>query len=208
MTMLDIEEVAAPPPPAVASKLDPSAPVRVQGKFFFVGDKKHFVKGVTYGPFPKASHGAQFPECPVVDTDFALMAEAVLSRISSGMIKTAVPLYALLVFGLDITSVMGLVLIQNIVPLLLRSFFGTLADKYGKKPVFMISLSIRTVVGLLYAVANLPFLFAVSLVRGIADSAKGLGIIQPLLEAARQRRIRGDDAAPLALMSHPGRQQV
>jgi serine/threonine-protein kinase len=103
----------------------------------------------------------------------ALMAEAFLSRISSGMIKTAVPLYALLVFGMKITSVMGLVLIQNIVPLLLRPVFGSLADKYGKKKVFIVSLTIRTVVSLLYAVATLPLLFVISVIRGIADSAKG-----------------------------------
>jgi serine/threonine-protein kinase len=103
----------------------------------------------------------------------ALMAEAFLSRISSGMIKTAVPLYALLVFGLNITSVMGLVLLQNVVPLLLRPVFGSLADKYGKKKIFVVSLSIRTVVSLLYALATLPLLFVISVIRGIADSAKG-----------------------------------
>lgn len=103
----------------------------------------------------------------------ALMAEAFLSRLSSGLIKTAVPVFALLVFGLDIASVMVLVLIQNIVPLLLRPYFGSLADKHGKKRVFMVSLIIRTVVSVLYAVASLPLLFVVSLVRGIADSAKG-----------------------------------
>lgn len=108
---------------------------------------------------------------PVV---IALMVEAFLSRLSSGMIKTAVPLYALLVFGMKITSVMGLVLVQNIVPLLLRPVFGTLADKYGKKKVFLVSLTIRTVVSVLYAVATLPMmLFVISMIRGIADSAKG-----------------------------------
>lgn len=107
---------------------------------------------------------------PVV---MALMAEAFLSRLSSGMIKTAVPLYALLVFGMKITSVMALVLVQNVVPLLLRPVFGSLADKHGKKKVFMISLTIRTLVGVLYAVASLPVLYFVSVVRGIADSAKG-----------------------------------
>ena len=30
-------------------------PVRVQGKFFFVGEEKYFVKGVTYGPFALGS---------------------------------------------------------------------------------------------------------------------------------------------------------
>ena len=103
----------------------------------------------------------------------ALMAEAFLSRVSGGLVKTAVPLYGLLVFGLDVTSVMGLVLIQNTVPLLLRPLFGSLADKYGKKRIFMMSLIMRTVVSLLFAVANLPLLFIASAARGIADSAKG-----------------------------------
>jgi eukaryotic-like serine/threonine-protein kinase len=107
---------------------------------------------------------------PVV---LALMAEAFLSRISSGLLKIAVPLYALLVFGMKITSVMALVLIQNVVPLLLRPLFGTLADKYGKKRVFMISLVIRTLVSFFYVFATLPLLFLISSIRGIADSAKG-----------------------------------
>jgi len=51
------------------------APIRVCGKFFFAGEQKFFVKGVTYGPFAVGSHGAQFPECDVVIRDFRLMAE-------------------------------------------------------------------------------------------------------------------------------------
>jgi eukaryotic-like serine/threonine-protein kinase len=119
----------------------------------------------------------------------ALMIEAVLSRISSGLIKTAVPLYALLVFRLNIASVMGLVLIQNIVPLLLRPVFGSLADKHGKKPVFMVSLTVRTLVGLLYSIANLPLLFAVSVVRGIADSAKGPSASAMIADATDEKHI-------------------
>jgi serine/threonine-protein kinase len=119
----------------------------------------------------------------------ALMAEAFLSRISSGLIKTAVPLYALLVFGMKITSVMALVLIQNVVPLLLRPVFGTLADKYGKKRVFMISLIVRTLVGMLYAIATLPLLFLVSLVRGIADSAKGPSASAMIADNTDERNI-------------------
>jgi GT2 family glycosyltransferase len=75
MTILDIEAPLQPLPVA-AEAVEPAAPVQVQGKFFFVGNMKHFVKGVTYGPFPKASHGEQFPELAMVEIDFALMAEA------------------------------------------------------------------------------------------------------------------------------------
>ncbi|HKF72096.1 MAG TPA: glycosyltransferase [Stellaceae bacterium] len=50
------------------------APIHVRGKFFFAGDEKFFVKGVTYGPFAVGSHGKQFPEYDVVARDFRLMA--------------------------------------------------------------------------------------------------------------------------------------
>jgi O-antigen biosynthesis protein len=73
------EADAQPPAPAVAVgeapplAAPPAGPVRVAGKFFFAGDEKHFVRGVTYGPFAAGSHGAQFPERAVVECDFALM---------------------------------------------------------------------------------------------------------------------------------------
>ncbi len=92
MTMVETEEVVAQPLSAAAARLDPSTPVRVQGKFFFVGDKKHFVKGVTYGPFPKGSHEAHFPEYAVVDADFALMAEAGVNTVR---VFTVPPLWLL-----------------------------------------------------------------------------------------------------------------
>ena len=66
-------ELPAPDELAAAALLDAGGPVRVQGKFFFAGDGKHFVKGVTYGPFAPGSHGAQFPERATVERDFALM---------------------------------------------------------------------------------------------------------------------------------------
>ncbi len=55
------------------SLLDADEPVRVQGKFFFAGERKQFVRGVTYGPFAPGTHGAQFPERATVQRDFALM---------------------------------------------------------------------------------------------------------------------------------------
>src|SRR5689334_3733863 len=62
-------------PLAPCASAESLAPIRVRGKFFFAGDQKFFVKGVTYGPFPVGSHGKQFPECDVVVRDFRMMAE-------------------------------------------------------------------------------------------------------------------------------------
>jgi beta-galactosidase/beta-glucuronidase len=49
--------------------------VVTKGKFFFVDGEKFFIKGVTYGPFAPASHGAPFPERERIELDFALMRE-------------------------------------------------------------------------------------------------------------------------------------
>lgn len=120
----------------------------------------------------------------------ALMAEAFLSRISSGLVKTTVPLFALLVFGFSITSTMLLVLVQNIVPLVLRPVFGSLADKFGKKRIFMVSLGTRTLVSALYALAISPIFFAaISLIRGISDSAKGPSTSALIADATDEKHI-------------------
>jgi glycosyltransferase involved in cell wall biosynthesis len=61
--------------PAVAD------PIRVHGKFFFAGAAKHFVKGVTYGPFATGTHHSPFPERAVVGRDFALMRGAGINTV-------------------------------------------------------------------------------------------------------------------------------
>ncbi|HML09374.1 MAG TPA: glycosyltransferase [Stellaceae bacterium] len=73
-----VDEVAAEAPPVPV----PSAgPVGIDGKFFRVGAAKHFVKGVTYGPFAPGGHGAQFPELAMVERDFALMVTAGINTV-------------------------------------------------------------------------------------------------------------------------------
>ncbi len=44
--------------------------VRVDGKFFRLGDEKYWVKGVTYGPFLPGPAGVPLPESPQIDADF------------------------------------------------------------------------------------------------------------------------------------------
>ena len=62
MTLVETDEVAAFARALPPARITAPEPVRVSGKFFFAGEHKHFVKGVTYGPFPTGSHGAPFPE--------------------------------------------------------------------------------------------------------------------------------------------------
>jgi glycosyltransferase involved in cell wall biosynthesis len=51
-------------------------PVRVRAKFFFEGDKKFFVKGVTYGPFAPDAEGEHFGNPEKAARDLDMMCEA------------------------------------------------------------------------------------------------------------------------------------
>jgi O-antigen biosynthesis protein len=79
MTTVEIDKVALRSP--LLAPADHPGRLHVHGKFFFAGEHKHFVKGVTYGPFATGSHGAQFPEPVIVDNDFALMARAGINTV-------------------------------------------------------------------------------------------------------------------------------
>src|SRR6266480_3089763 len=53
--------------------------IRPAAKFFLEGDKKFFVKGVTYGPFKPDDEGNYLGRPEPVDADFALMRQARLN---------------------------------------------------------------------------------------------------------------------------------
>src|SRR3989440_920717 len=56
-----------------------SDPIRAVAKFFFEGDRKFFVKGITYGPFKPDAEGHYLGPPEQVDRDLAPMREAGLN---------------------------------------------------------------------------------------------------------------------------------
>ena len=70
MLETDIMPYAAQARPAVSADGRPS----VRGKFVFVGEKKFYVRGVTYGTFRPNERGEEFPAPQVVEGDFVQMA--------------------------------------------------------------------------------------------------------------------------------------
>lgn len=65
----------APPAPTVISAARPLEPLRVRAKFFFEGDRKWFLKGVTYGPFKPNADGDLISTPEQARRDFELMRE-------------------------------------------------------------------------------------------------------------------------------------
>ncbi len=54
---------------------------RVAGKFIFVGDKKFWIRGVTYGTFRPDAAGVDYPQIEVVRSDFSAMAETGINAV-------------------------------------------------------------------------------------------------------------------------------
>ncbi len=93
MTVIETDEIAAAfAPVTMPARTATERPIRVRGKFFFAGENKHFIKGVTYGPFPVGSHGAQFPDRAIVEKDFTLMRAAGVNTVR---VFTVPPLWLL-----------------------------------------------------------------------------------------------------------------
>jgi GT2 family glycosyltransferase len=59
----------APPEPAERVRLT------ARGKFLYAGDRKYFVKGVTYGSFRRDEEGREYWNAAAIERDFALMAK-------------------------------------------------------------------------------------------------------------------------------------
>jgi O-antigen biosynthesis protein len=62
------------PERAPAPALDDTPP-SIGGKFFFVGDHKLYLRGISYGPFAPGPHGFPFPDPATLERDFTLMTE-------------------------------------------------------------------------------------------------------------------------------------
>jgi O-antigen biosynthesis protein len=66
---------------AAAHAVPAASRPEVRGKFLYVGDRKLYVKGVTYGTFRPDEHGDGFPSRETVEGDFARMAENGLNAV-------------------------------------------------------------------------------------------------------------------------------
>ena len=72
MSQAPAESVIAP---TISKSPVPLVRVRARAKFFFEGDRKFFLKGVTYGPFKPDANGDYLPAPERVAEDFTLMRE-------------------------------------------------------------------------------------------------------------------------------------
>ena len=72
------------------------------GKFFYAGDKKFYLRGVTYGPFRPDEAGSEYHSLSTVKRDFALMAENGINAVRTYTVPPQWFLDAALGFGLRV----------------------------------------------------------------------------------------------------------
>src|SRR5512145_206810 len=74
MTMHTISSVSKSAMSPVFPSAKPDLRPHIQGKFIFAGDRKLYIRGVTYGPFRPDQDGNKYHNPEVVERDFAQMA--------------------------------------------------------------------------------------------------------------------------------------
>jgi MFS family permease len=98
----------------------------------------------------------------------AIVLEGLLSRMSFGLISFALPLYARHL-GLSLSEVGILIALNSAVAVMLKPALGWAADRYGRKPVYLASIGVRSLVALALGVATAPWqLFAIRSMHGLS----------------------------------------
>ena len=113
-------EVSSPVSPAFPETLSAEKRPHARAKFLFVGDRKLYVRGVTYGTFKPDEDGHEYPPSEVVRRDFAQM---VANGINAVRTYTPPPTWLL-----DLAAQSGLYVM---VGLALERFVGYLIDTEG-----------------------------------------------------------------------------
>jgi MFS family permease len=119
----------------------------------------------------------------------ALVAEGFLSRLSFGVVKFALPLYAYHL-GLSLGEIGFLASLTAIVTLVLKPGTARLADRFGCKPMLVGAIGLRSVVSLLLVFAVAPWhLYAVRSVHGAATSLRDPSVNALLAEHGGKKAV-------------------
>jgi MFS family permease len=119
----------------------------------------------------------------------ALVAEGFLSRLSFGVAKFVLPLYAYHL-GLGLREIGFLAALNSIVTLALKPATARLADRVGCKPTLLGAIALRSVVSLLLVFAAAPWqLYAVRSAQGAATSLRDPSVNALLAEHGGKRAV-------------------
>jgi len=98
--------------------------------------------------------------------------EGFFARLGFGVITFALPFYAL-ALGMSFTEIGILAALRLVAAILFKPFMGWAADRFGKKTIYVLSISGRALVGVMLVFATQPWmLFAIRFFHGITTAAR------------------------------------
>lgn len=127
---------------------------------------------------------------PVNPALFALLAEGFLTRLSSGVIGFALPLFAYRKLGLNLTE-SGALLATNIAAeQLFKPLMGWAADRIGLKRAYTLAIAGRSLAALAYALSGSAWqVYSARFLHGIAESLREPSVNALIAENAKEKSV-------------------
>lgn len=120
----------------------------------------------------------------------ALLAEGFLTRLSSGVIGFALPLFAYRKMGLNLTETGVLLAMNQAAEQLFKPLMGWAADRIGLKRAYTLAIIGRSIAALCYALAGSPWqIYSARFLHGIAESLREPSVNALIAENAKAKSV-------------------
>ncbi len=120
----------------------------------------------------------------------ALLAEGFLTRLSSGVIGFALPLFAYRKLGLNLTETGVLLAMNQAAEQLFKPLMGWAADRIGLKRAYTLAIAGRSFAALCYALAGSPWqIYSARFLHGISESLREPSVNALIAENAKAKSV-------------------
>lgn len=120
----------------------------------------------------------------------ALLAEGFLTRLSSGVIGFALPLFAYRKMGLSLTETGVLLAMNQAAEQLFKPLMGWAADRIGLKRAYTLAIIGRSFAALCYALAGSPWqIYSARFLHGVSESLREPSVNALIAENAKEKSV-------------------
>ncbi len=130
------------------------------------------------------------PRLPIPPSLLALLAEGFLTRLSSGVIGFALPLFAYRKLGLNLTESGALLAMNVAAEQLFKPLMGWAADRIGLKRAYTLAIAGRSLAALAYALSGSAWqVYSARFLHGVAESLREPSVNALIAENAKAKSV-------------------
>ncbi len=130
------------------------------------------------------------PRLKVPPSLLALLAEGFLTRLSSGVIGFALPLFAYRKMGLSLAETGVLLAMNQAAEQLFKPLMGWAADRIGLKRAYTLAIIGRSIAALCYALAGSPWqIYSARFLHGVSESLREPSVNSLIAENAKAKSV-------------------